>query len=106
MKMQKSNPAGRDYPAVGANTTLGGASNQGRTVAVKQGLKNVNAAAGPRTGNAGDLEKRRAQQANRAEAAGLADIILDAYAQRRIRDHIDPRQAGISPDTAPRSRGR
>lgn len=106
MSTQTKNPAARAYPAVEPNSTLGGLSNQGRTVTAKNGLKNVNAAAGPRMGNAGDMAKRRAFQANKAEAAPLATVINRAYAARNIPDYVDPKMEGISPNTRPRSRGR
>lgn len=100
------NPASRSYPTVAKNTTLGGASNQGRTVTAEQGRTNVNVAQGPRTGNVGDSAKRSAFKSNKEEANVLARTINNAYAARKERDHIDPKLEGISPDTKPRSRGR
>jgi hypothetical protein len=106
MKFQNANPERAAYPKVGKNSTLGGESNQGRSVKAQNGLKNVNAKQGPRIGNAGDLEKRRTFVSNKKEAAPLATIINNAYAARKERDYIDPKQAGIEPDVKPRKRSR
>ena len=106
MSIQGKNPAAKAYPKVGANSTLGGESNRGRTVQAQPGIKDVNAKQGPRSGNAGDVAKRSAFKANKAEAAPLAKVINDAYGARKIRDNVDPKLEGISPDTKPRSRSR
>lgn len=101
------NPETRAYPNPGKNTTRSEVtSNRGRTVTAEQGRSNVNVAQGPRTGNVGDSSKRAAFKSGKSEANVLAKTINDAYGARKIRDSIDPRLEGISPDTKPRSRGR
>ena len=69
-------------------------------------VSNVNVAQGPRTGNVGDMAKRRTFQANKAEAAPLAAVIQRAYGDRKIADNTDAKYEGISPNTKPRSRSR
>ena len=104
--MKTTNPQSKAYPKVAPNSTLGGESNRGRTVAAQPGIKNVNAAQGPRTGNTGDLAKRRAFKANKEEAAPLARVIQNAYGARKMEDSVNPKLEGIAPEVKPRARSR
>jgi len=64
-------------------------------------VTNVNVKQGPRTGNASaHAGKRKTFQDAKAERAPLADEIARAYGDRAQRDYVDPKQTGISPNTA------
>lgn len=96
----------KTYPKVGANSTLnaGARAIQDKTVTAKQGLKNVNAAQGPRTGNAGSLEKRRDFMSDKKSGAPLAKFINDAYGARTMPAEVNPKLEGVSPNNPPRRR--
>jgi hypothetical protein len=98
----KTNPGKKAYPAVGKNSTTGSGTSQFKTVAAQQGLKNVNAAKGPTTGNAGNMSKRGDFQDRKAEAAPLASMIQNAYKARTAGDYVDPRYESIESTTPPR----
>ena len=106
MSTQGKNPAAKAYPKVGANTTRGITSNQGRTVKAEPGRGSVNVAQGPRTGNIGDAAKRSAFKTGKSQASALADTINRAYGARKIADSVDPKLEGISPNTKQRTRTR
>jgi hypothetical protein len=94
------------YPKVGANSTLdsGARARQDKSLTAKQGLKNVNVAQGPRTGNAGNAEKRKDFQEDKKGASPLAKFINDAYAGRAMPPRANPKLEGVSPNNKPRRR--
>lgn len=98
----KTNPASKAYPKVAKNTTTGSGTSQMKTVAAQPGIKSVNAAAGPRTGNAGNMAKRSDFQDRKAEAAPLASMIQNAYKARTAGDFVDPRYESIESTVPPR----
>ena len=68
-----------------------------------KGRDNVNVAQGPRTGNADAHAGKRAEFKSVKESrAPLADVIARAYGARSVKDHVDPKMEGISPDNKPR----
>ena len=98
----KTNPATKAYPKVAKNTTTGSGTSQYRSVQAQPGLKNVNAAKGPTTGNAGDRAKRSDFQDRKAAAAPLASMIQNAYKARTAGDYVDPRYESIESTVPPR----
>jgi hypothetical protein len=64
-------------------------------------VDSVNVAQGPRTGNAGDVTKRREFVDGKQTRAPLADVIANAYAGRGQgrSDHYDSSLEGIMPNT-------
>jgi hypothetical protein len=104
--IKTKNMQSRAYPDAGPNTTRGVASTQRRTAMAEPGRKSVNVATGPRTGNAGNMDKRRAFMADKSEAAPLAKVIQNAYAARNLPDYVDPRMEGIMPNVKPQKRSR
>lgn len=56
----------------------------------------VNAAAGPRTGNAGRPAKRSAFGAAKEAGQGLADMIARAFGARAPEDHVSAKSEPIS----------
>ena len=98
----KTNPASKAYPKVARNSTTGTGTSQIKTVTAQQGLKNVNVAQGPRTGNMNPGGKRAEFQDRKAEAAPLATMIQDAYKARTAGDFVDPRYESIESTVPPR----
>ena len=98
----------KTYPKVAKNSTLDGKARatQDKTLTAQNGLKNVNAKAGPRTGNAGSMAKRSDFMANKKSAAPLADYIENAYKARGDyrKEKFAPGEGAISQDNKPRSR--
>lgn len=91
----------RDWNSkVSANNIAGS-----KAVVVKQGLKDVNAPQGPRTGVAGRAGKRADFLDRKDEAQGLAATIQNAYAQRQKRDYAEtnwPGEGAIEQNVPPR----
>jgi hypothetical protein len=98
----KTNPASKAYPKVTKNTTTGSGTTQMKTVAAQPGLKNVNAATGPRTGNQNPGGKRADFQDLKTQRAPLATMIQDAYKARTAGDFVDPRYESIESTVPPR----
>jgi hypothetical protein len=65
-----------------------------KAVVVRQGIKDVNAAQGPRTGVAGRAGKRADFLGRKDEAQALAATIQNAYAQRQKRDYAETNWSG------------
>lgn len=98
----KTNPGKKAYPAAGKNSTTGAGTSQFKTMTAQQGIKNVNASAGPTVGNAGRITKRNDFQDRKAEAAPLASMIQNAYKARTAGDYVDPRYESIESTVPPR----
>jgi hypothetical protein len=98
----KTNPASKAYPKVAKNTTTGSGTSQYRSVQAQQGIKDVNVAQGPRTGNMNPGGKRADFQDRKAEAAPLASMIQNAYKARTAGDFVDPRYESIESTVPPR----
>jgi hypothetical protein len=85
---------------VSENNTAGS-----KSVVVKQGIKDVNVAQGPRTGVAGRAGKRADFMARKDEALSLSETIQNAYAQRQQRDYAEknwPGEGAIEQNVPPR----
>ena len=70
-----------------------------------QSVTNVNQKSGPRTGNMNPGAKRGEYAARKAEAAGLSDMIQNAYALRQEQDYAGytfPKEGSIEQDVKPR----
>jgi hypothetical protein len=71
-------------------------------------VSNVDAAQGPRTGNAGSPAKRaifvKEKASSNNEKSALADFVMDALAGRGagMKPYIDPTVEGISSNTGPK----
>jgi hypothetical protein len=100
----------KTYPKVAKNSTLSSkaGSPQVAKSQAQNGLKNVNAKAGPRTGNAGSMAKRNDFIAIKNSAAPIADMINDAYKARGEyrKEKFAPGEGAIKQDVAPLRRGR
>ena len=97
----KNNPAKSAYPKVARNSTTGTGTTQIASRTAQQGIKNVNVAQGPRTGNQNPGGKRADFQDLKAQAAPLATMIQNAYKARTAGDFVDPRYESIKSTVTP-----